>query len=99
MPKRRGHGEGGLFRRNKGTPRESWVARMYLEDRTRKEVYAQTQAEARQKLQELKRAAELDLALRSPRQELRQVESIVRDNREQLPSSCDRVLESVGCRN
>jgi len=62
MPKRRAHGEGGLFRRNKGTPGESWVARMYLEHGPRKEVYAQTQAEARQKLQELKRAAELGLA-------------------------------------
>jgi hypothetical protein len=41
---------------------------MYLEVGTRKEVYAQTQAEARQKLQELKRAAELGLAMRSPRQ-------------------------------
>lgn len=68
MPKRRAHGEGALFRRNKGTPRESWVARLYLEDGSRKEVYAQTQADARQKLEELKRAAELGLAMRSPRQ-------------------------------
>ena len=47
MPKRRAHGEGGLFRRNKGTDRESWVARIYLEDGSRKELYAQTQAEER----------------------------------------------------
>src|ERR1700747_2844558 len=68
MPKRRAHGEGGLFRRNKGTPRESWVARLYLEDGTRKEGYAQTQGQARRKLQELKRAAELGMAMGSPRQ-------------------------------
>ena len=68
MTKRRAHGEGGLFRRNKGTPRESWVARIYLEDGARKEVYAQTQAEARRKLADLKRGAELGLALRSQRQ-------------------------------
>src|SRR6266851_9764744 len=68
MPKRRAHGEGGLFRRNKGTPRESWVARITFEDGTRKELYAQTQSEAKQKLEELKRAAELGLAMRSPRQ-------------------------------
>ena len=68
MTKRRAHGEGGLFRRNRGTPRESWVARIYLEDGTRKEVYAQTQTEAKRKLADLKRGAELGLALRSQRQ-------------------------------
>ena len=68
MPKRRAHGEGGLFRRNKGTPRETWVARITLEDGTRKDVYAKTQAEAKRKLQELQRAAELGLVLRSERQ-------------------------------
>src|SRR5437879_3228923 len=68
MTKRRAHGEGGLFRRNRGTPRESWVARIYLEDGARKEVYAQTQAEAKRKLADLKRGAELGLALRSQRQ-------------------------------
>jgi integrase len=68
MPKRRAHGEGALFRRNKGTSRESWVARIYFEDGSRKEAYAQTQSEARQKLEELKRGAELGLALRTPRQ-------------------------------
>jgi hypothetical protein len=46
MTKRRAHGKGGLFRRNRGRPRESWVARISLEDGARKEVYAQTQAEA-----------------------------------------------------
>lgn len=73
VPKRRAHGEGSLFRRNKGTPRESWVARIYLEDGTRPEVYAQTQTEARQKLAELKRGAELGLALRSQRQTVGQI--------------------------
>ena len=68
MPTRRARGEGGLFRRNKGTPRETWVARIVFEDGTRKEVYAQTQAEAKHKLEELKRAAELGMAMRSPRQ-------------------------------
>ena len=68
MTRRRANGEGGLFRRNKGTPRESWVARITLEDGTRKEVYAKTQAEAKGKLAELKRGAELGLALRSQRQ-------------------------------
>lgn len=68
MPKHRAHGKGALFRRNKGTSRESWVARIYYEDGTRKEVYAQTQAEARQKLEELKRAAALGMSMRSPRQ-------------------------------
>jgi integrase len=68
MTRRRANGEGGLFRRNRGTPRESWVARITLEDGTRKEVYSKTQAEAKRKLAELKRGAELGLALRSQRQ-------------------------------
>jgi hypothetical protein len=57
-----------VFRRNKGTPRETWVARLTLEDGTRKEVYAETQAEAKRKLEELKRTAELGLTMRSQRQ-------------------------------
>jgi len=54
MGKRRAHGEGALFVRNKGTARERWVGRLALADGTRQDVYGKTQAEAKKKLDQLK---------------------------------------------
>src|SRR4051812_14121896 len=65
--KRRAQGEGGLFVRNKGTDREMWVGRFQYPDGTRKDVYAKTQAKAREKLDALKKTAALGVKPTSDR--------------------------------
>jgi integrase len=65
--KRRAHGEGGLFARNRGTAKERWVGRLTLEDGTRRDVYGRTQAEAKKKLDELKAQLAAGLAPTSER--------------------------------
>lgn len=67
MPKRRAHGDGGLFVRGKGTDRERWVGRLTLADGSRRDVYGNTQAEARKKLEEMKRTIALGLKPTSDR--------------------------------
>lgn len=65
--KRRAHGEGGLFVRRKGG-REVWAGRLLLEDGTRREVQARTQAEALKKLNQLKKVVEQGLKPATDRQ-------------------------------
>ena len=67
MRKRRAHGDGGLFARNKGTDRERWVGRLQLPDGTRRDVYGKTQGEARRKLEEMKAAVKAGLPVTSDR--------------------------------
>jgi integrase len=67
MGKRRAHGDGALFVRNKGTRRELWVGRQ-LPDGTRHEVTGKTQAVALQKLQNARTAAGNGLPVKIERQ-------------------------------
>jgi integrase len=56
MAERRDYGSGALYRRMVHG-RERWTGRIRLPDGTRKDVYAETRAEARKKLDELRQAA------------------------------------------
>src|SRR5438132_11619025 len=68
MGKRRAHGAGGLFVRDRGTDHERWVGRITLADGSRRDVYGRSQAEARRKLEKLKRNASLGLPIITERQ-------------------------------